>query len=204
MMHGHLLASVDVETTGVVSGYHEIVQIAVVPLDDDLRPFDQVAPFYTNVRPDHPERIDEGSWQIHGLSLDDLTDSAPSQGRAADLFMEWFEALKLPAGRKLVPLAHNWTFEYGFLKAWLGQKTLEHIFHFHPRDAMVYALAIGDRMALAGRAAPFESVSLSGLCRAFNVNNPKPHDALHDALAEAEVYRAMLTQEGPQWLASSP
>jgi DNA polymerase III epsilon subunit-like protein len=154
-----------------------------------------VTPFYTNVRPDYPDRIDEGSWRIHGLNLDDLIDSAPSQERAADLLTEWFESLKLPVGMKLVPLAHNWTFEYGFLKAWIGQKALDYIFHFHPRDAMVYALALNDRIGLTGRPVLFESVSLSNLCSVFKVENPKPHDALHDALAEAEVYRAMLTMD---------
>jgi DNA polymerase III epsilon subunit-like protein len=192
-LHGNMLASVDVETTGVVPGYHEIVQIAVVPLDGKLHPIEEVAPFYTNIRPACPDRIDEGSWRIHGLSLNGLMDSAPSQATAADLLLEWFEALKLPMGRKLVPLAHNWTFEHGFLKAWLGQKVLDQLFHYHPRDAMVCALAINDKMAYAGLAPPFTSVSLSNLCRTFKVENPRPHDALHDALAEAKVCRAMLT-----------
>lgn len=192
-LHGNLLVSVDVETTGVVSGYHEIVQVAVVPLDGDMRPLAGISPFYSNVCPDYPDRIDDGSWRIHGLSLDNLVNNAPSQEKAADLLMEWFEAIKLPTGRKLVPLAHNWTFEYGFLKAWLGQKALDRLFHYHPRDAMVYALALNDRMRLNGRPALFESMSLSNLCRAFKIENPRPHDALYDALAEADVYRAMLT-----------
>jgi DNA polymerase III epsilon subunit-like protein len=193
-LRGNLLASVDVETTGILSGYHEIVQVAVVPIGHDLRPLEGIAPFYTNIRPEHPDRIDEGSWRIHGLGLDDLMQHAPSQEKAADLLTEWFEAMKLPIGRRLIPLAHNWTFEHGFLKAWLGQKALDYIFHFHPRDAMVYALAVNDKMACAGLAPPFASVSLSHLCSVLKVENPKPHDALYDALAEAEVYRAMLTQ----------
>lgn len=188
---GNMLAAVDVETTGVVAGYHEIVQIAVVPLDTDLQPAGR--PFYTNIRPDNPERIDKSSWNIHGLDLDNLLETAPDQEKAYDLFNNWFEELRLPTGRKLIPLAHSYTFEYGFLKAWLGAKGLDHFFHFHPRDAMVYALALNDRLGLAGKAARFESVSLTNLCKDLNITNEKPHDALSDSLAEAEVYRALLT-----------
>ena len=194
-LHGNMLASVDVETTGTVPGYHEIVQIAVAPLSDDLRPLAGVTPFYTNLRPEHPERVDLRSWQIHGLCLDDLIENAPIPERAADMLVEWFEALHLPISKRLVPLAHNWPFECGFLKAWLGPQGMDHVFHYHSRDAMGFAVALNDKAVFAGRQPLFESVSLSNLCRFFNVENAKPHDALSDALAEAEVYRAMLTTD---------
>jgi DNA polymerase III epsilon subunit-like protein len=190
-----MLASVDVETTGTVPGHHEIMQIAVVPLNGDLRPMEGITPFYTNIRPEYPERVDERSWRVHGLSLDDLMNNAPNQDKVADLLVEWFESLDLPMSKKLVPLAHNWTFECGFLKAWLGPQAVDHLFHFHPRDAMVYALALNDKAAFAGLVPPFPSVSLSKLCSIFKVENVKPHDALCNALAEAEVYRAMLLKD---------
>jgi DNA polymerase III epsilon subunit-like protein len=194
-LNGNMLASVDVETTGTVPGYHEIVQIALAPLNSDLQPLAGVTPFYTNLRPEHPKRVDLRSWQIHGLRLDDLIENAPSQEKAADLLLEWFESLHLPVSKRLVPLAHNWPFECGFLKAWLGPQGMDHVFHYHPRDAMGFAVTLNDKAVLAGRQPPFDRVSLSHLCQFFNVANPKPHDALSDALAEAEVYRAMLTAD---------
>ncbi len=198
MIHlfGNVLASVDIETTGTQPGHHEIVQIAVVPLNKDLRPLEDTTAFYTNIQPNYPERVDMRSWRIHGLSLDDLMTNAPNQDRAGDLLMEWFESLKLPISKKLVPLAHNWPFECGFIRAWLGPQGLDHVFHFHPRDAMAYALTLNDKAAFAGLELPFESVSLSNLCRIFKIENAKPHDALCDALAEAEVYRTMLISSG--------
>jgi DNA polymerase III epsilon subunit-like protein len=36
-------------------------------------------------------------------------------------------------------------------------------------------------------------VGLAALCEHFGVVNQKPHDALSDCLAEAEVYRCLLT-----------
>ena len=55
-LNGCLMAAVDLETTGTQPGHHEIIQIAVVPLDSDFRPLASVRPFYTRVKPKHPER----------------------------------------------------------------------------------------------------------------------------------------------------
>ena len=110
-----------------------------------------------------------------------------------DLLLEWWQKLDLPVGKCLVPLAHNWSFESSFLKAWLGIDLACEIFHSHARDAMTYALSINDQAAFAGQNPPFKFVGLKSLCRFFKVNNTRPHDALADCIAEAEVYRAMLT-----------
>ena len=59
-LNGCLMAAVDLETTGTRPGYHEIIQIAVVPLDSDFKPLADVRPFYTLVKPNHPERESAG------------------------------------------------------------------------------------------------------------------------------------------------
>jgi DNA polymerase III epsilon subunit-like protein len=187
-LRGHEIAAVDVETTGVDSNFHEVVQIGLVLLDQDLNPTEKR--FYHNIRPDYPGRIDPGAVAINQLTMD-ILDEAPSQLQVADWLLEWYEGLNLGMGAKLIPLAHNWTFEYRFLSAWLGSKLRDEIFHFHPRDAMVYALGINDRYGLCG-AVPFEKVSLAYLCDFFGIVNEKPHDALADAIAEAKVYKALL------------
>lgn len=183
----NIIAAVDIETTGTIAGHHEIIQIAIIPLKR-LRPIG--CPFYTNIRPNHPERRDQQSLDINGLSIEELME-APSQKRVIDLFEEWFEELNLPIGGKIIVLAHNAYFERDFLRAWLGQETLDNFFHYLYRDAMTVALAIKDKMALVGKT-PFESVSLTNLCKVYGVTNKKPHDALADALAEAELYRTLL------------
>lgn len=193
-LNGNLLASIDLETTGLEAGYHEPIQIAVVPLNSDIRPLEGVRPFYTTIKPEHPER-QRGAKHVHGLALEDLVLHAPEQGKVQDLLVEWWEKLDLPFGKTLVPLAHNWAFESKFLQAWLGLDLTQTLFHGHARDAMLYALALNDKSSFMGLAAPFNQVGLNSLCKHFNVHNPSPHDALCDALAEAECYRAMLTME---------
>ena len=194
-LNGNLLAAIDIETTGSQPGYHEIIQVAVVPLNADLRPNPELRPFYHNIAPEYPERAEKEASVIHGLDLAELVLNSPSSGRVADLLLEWFEALDLPVDKRLAPLAHNWAFEVGFGKAWLGDEMFNHIFHFHPRDGMIFALSLKDRAAFAGEPDPFGYIGLGALCKKFGIVNENPHDALCDAVAEAEVYRALLLHE---------
>ncbi len=191
-LDGNLLASIDFETTGLRAGYHEIVQIAVVPLNADLRPTPEVRPFYTNIAPNYPERAEVKSSRIHGLNMDYLMMNAPSQDKVADLLLEWWERLELPVRRSVVPLAHNWAFESAHGKAWLGDDLFSHMFHSHARDGMLLAVSMNDRAAFYGYPVPFSYVGLNALCGHFGITNEKAHDALSDARAEAEVYRALL------------
>ena len=194
-LNGNLMAAIDCETTGLEPGFHEIIQIAVVPLDSDFQPSTEIRPFYHNIAPKYPERAARGALTINGLDLADLMLNAPSSEKVADLLVEWFEAIDLPATKKLVPLAFNWTFEKSFGQAWLGEELWDHMFHFLPRDGMVLALGIKDRAAFAGEPDPFPRVSLSALCIKLDVENLNPHDALGDAVAESKVYRALLHHE---------
>jgi DNA polymerase III epsilon subunit-like protein len=196
-LNGNLLAAVDVETTGRRAGYYEIIQIAVVPLGADLKASadPKLRPFYHNLRPLFPARYERAALRANGLPIMDLAVHACHPDRVRDQFVEWFERLELPADKCLVPLAHNWSFEYSHLTKWLDLDLFSTIFHAHARDAMQLALATNDRAAFAGEPAPFNRVGLESLCSKLGVNNPQPHDALCDCLAEAEVYRRLLMRD---------
>jgi DNA polymerase III epsilon subunit-like protein len=186
MRFGNLLASIDVETTGTDPKYHEMIQIGIVILDNDLNPTEQR--FSCRIKPERPERADPAATSVHGLSFDEGLDA----DKVADLLEEWVASLKMPVGRKLMPLAHNHLFEYGFLTAWLGRAAYNELFGYHPRDSMVLALMLNDQARLRGEPIPFESVSLTELCKQFNIVNEKAHDALADSYAAAKVYKALL------------
>lgn len=191
-LNGNIMAAVDFETTGVKAGWHEPIQIAIVPLNADLRPMDGIRPFYTNIRPEHPERQDPEASRVHQIDMDQLLLYGLERGRVETLLIEWWESLGLPFERKLVPLAHNWPFEHSFFRAWLGHDLTNRIWHGHARDAMEYAVSLNDKAFMRGAKVPFGHVGLGDLCKHFGVINPKAHDALHDCLAEAEVYRNLL------------
>lgn len=196
-LSGNLLAAVDIETTGRQAGYHEIVQIAVQPLDAHINPLPGVLPFYTNIKPEYIRRIDPDSMRVHKLQLTDLLSSALNKMKVADLFDEWFQRLDLPYRKSLVPLAHNWAFEAGFLKDWLGLESFSQIFHPHPRDTMEFALSIADRAVFRGEKIPFPRFGIGSLCNHFGIPLLNHHDALADALAEAQLYKALMLCDIP-------
>lgn len=195
-LNGNVLAAVDVETTGRLSGFHEIIQIAVVPLTAELEPCKDIRPFYMNIAPSFPERAERNATNIHGLNLPQLQAECPDCWKVADLFDEWVQRLELPFRRQIVPLAHNWAFERGFLSHWLGLESFNQFFHPHPRDSMLLAISINDAAAFHGLPIPFSYVGLGSMCKRFGIEVGQAHDALHDALAEAKLYKALLTSFG--------
>lgn len=194
-LEDNLLVAIDLETTGLRAGWHEIIQIAIVPLDSNLKPFKEISPFYSNLRPLHPERASSRAGSIHGLSLKELVKIAPHPDCISELLHSWFENLNLPAKNILIPLAHNWAFESAFLTAWLGVEGKSELFHAHARDSMILSIGINDRAAMKGEPIPFRSVGLAAMCKNLRVINVNPHDALSDCLAEAEVYRKLIKFE---------
>jgi len=192
-LSGNVLAAIDFETTGRRPGYHEIVQIAILPLDHHLKPHPDVPTFYMNIRPEHSERCEPGAFAVHGIDIDLLMTHAPSQDRVVDLLCEWFNKLDLPQNRVIIPLAHNWPFESAFIKGWLGIELTDQMFHSHARDSMLLAASLNDRAFFIGEKAPFSRLGLVPLCKQMGIPYENAHDALADCQAAAELYKRLLT-----------
>jgi DNA polymerase III epsilon subunit-like protein len=188
----NLMASIDIETTGRTPGYHEIIQIAVQPLDNLFEPVRGINPFYMNIAPEFPERAEKEATVVHGLNLTDLQATAPEKGKVLDLFGEWFQSLELPFRKNLVMLAHNHSFEVGFLKAWMGIDLYGEYINPLIRDSMGFAIALNDRAHCRGEEPLFKSFSLPALCKQFGIENTQSHNALADAIAEAKVYKTLM------------
>ena len=192
--NNNLLCVLDLETTGLVCGYHEIVQVAILPLDSDLKPHASLPAFYREMKPKHPERASKKAMRVNGLSLEKLS-FAPSQEEVADDFHDWWAALKLPVGKKIIPLTQNGPFDIPRSKLWLGEALYDTSFTRRGRDTMFSALLINDRAAWRGQSIPFPSVGLKALCKYFGIDIEGHHDALADCIATAKVYKELLKME---------
>ena len=191
-LNGNMLAVVDVETTGRVAGWHEIIQIAVLPLDSEIQPSTFYKPFYMHLVPQQLDRVDARAMKVNGLDFDWLVSHGVDQERAVDRFEEWFQALDLPYNKKLCPIAHNWSFEKGFIGNWLGLEMFDSIWHPHSRDTQRVASFLNDAAGYHGKKIPFPSVSQKSLCKKFSIRNANEHDALADCIACAELYRGLI------------
>lgn len=210
-LNGNLICSVDVETTGFIAGHHDLIQIAVLPLDIDLTPFKGAMPFYMNMKPKRPENVEAEAMAVSRINFARLMQSSHDPWDAADLFDEWFEGLKrptanrraiLPEGKKLIPLAQNWVFDRGFIIDWLGMPSFDSMFHPWYRDTLAVAQYLNDEYSqnltnVFEAKVPFPKSNLAYLCSQLKVKNRQAHDALADTVATAEVYRKMVLRQIP-------
>lgn len=195
-LNGNLLCAVDVETTGIKAGFNDLIQVALLPLDSNIKPSKTAPPFKLNLTPKRPENIDPKACKIHRLKRAELISNSIDPFKAADLFDDWFEKLNLPlAGnthKKIMPLWSNGGFDKSFLIDWLGYDHYNHYFHFHERDTQSLALSLNDRFDFHNERVPFPKVGLTYLSNALDIINENPHDALSDCITTAEVYRRIL------------
>jgi len=197
-LNGHVLCAIDTETTGLVPGYHDIIEIAVVPLDEYLKPI-QMLPFVTFIRPKdrYPDSWTQGAYEQHGISKTVLLESGLEPHRASDLFEEWVAKMNLAPGKKIAPLCKNWPFDKAFIADWLGPKTLDALFWYQARDLGPVVHFINDVAEFNHQKPPFPQQSLQAVRGALKIPPNKAHRALDDALTLAECYRRCVVGEVP-------
>lgn len=196
-MNGHLLCVVDVETTGDTPGFNDMIQICVLPADSNLRPHKKYRPFYQNIKPKRPQNVNFKASTVHKLDMATLINKGIEPYVVEDMFYDWFNALNLPEGKKVAPLASNWVFDKGFIEEFFGKKAFDEHFHFHYRDTQVDALLYNDRADFHGEGYPFGRIGLNDLAAKFGIINEKAHDALFDCITTLEVYRRLVTMWTP-------
>lgn len=185
-----LLCAIDTETTGLDPLKHEIVEIAIQPLDANIEPSKTIMPFSMLIRPQKP--MEEGARNVNKIPEEELQTYGVDPWTAAQALEDWFTSLKLGRTRQIVPLGHNYAFDRSFMISWLGFKTYEHIFAYHYRDTMNAAGYINDRAAFHNVKPPYQRIGLASLAARHEVSYDGAHRALRDAQITAEVYRRQM------------
>lgn len=186
------MCAVDVETTGLKVGFHEVWQICVLPLTTLYKPDTSIIPFYQEIRINYPERIAKRALSISKITFAEKQKRALDPFTCSDLFEEWFQKLKMPLNGKICPIACNWPFDRSFLIELLGWESFNDFFHPHYRDVMGAGIVFMDQKEFRGEPVPFRRFNLQELCYQTGVTNLKAHDALQDCIATAEIYRRIL------------
>lgn len=198
--NGCQCCAIDCETGGLDPCFHEILQICILPLDSNFFPRKDVLPFYINMVPDFPERVEPAALKVNKLNLARLINEGIEKESAKDLLETWILKLGLPMNRggfnrcKILPLGQNYAFDKSFISQWLGASLYNDWFHYHFRDTMSTALYQNDRAAMHAQSVPFPKVNLAYLCSQLKVPLDRGHDSLADCLATAEVYRRQISQ----------
>lgn len=205
-LNGNLLGVVDVETTGDNPDKHEIIDVCVLILDKNLKPSKGVLPFNISMRPENMETIDYEALRATGNDIygarenvckskeriHDAVLKGMSQYAGSELLVQWFERLGLGMYKRIMPIAHNWTFDKSFLVKWLGPQTMDYIFDPRFRDTMSTSLFMNDVADFLDQPYPFQKNNLQYLCSTLNIERERAHTALDDCVATAEVFRRMV------------
>jgi DNA polymerase III epsilon subunit-like protein len=183
---------VDTETTGLCPNENSVIELCILPLNSDYSINKSVLPFNMMMQPIPGKKIDRDAMTINKIDLPKVMTSCVDAYKAADLLVEWFEKLRLPAYKRIIPIAQNWPFDRAFIMNWLGRLTYELLFDRHYRDTMALAASYNDIADLRGERIPFPKISLGALATRFGIVNPDPHRALGDCVTTAGVYKNLL------------
>lgn len=161
----------DTETTGLDSREDRIIEIGGIELDNHF-PTGRTLHLYINPgdRKVHPDAL-----AVHGITDEFLSDK-PAFAEVAEQILAFFDGAKW--------IAHNATFDMGFINAELGRLGMPAI---APSDVI-------DTLSLARRKHPMGPNSLDALCKRYGIDNSHrtKHGALLDSELLAEVYIEMI------------
>ncbi|MHB1941925.1 MAG: DNA polymerase III subunit epsilon [Acidiferrobacteraceae bacterium] len=168
----------DTETTGLEAHQgHRIIEIGCIEIVNRRLTGRNYHQFL------NPDReIDAGAMDVHGLTLESLSDK-PRFHEIAEDFLAFIKGTEL--------IIHNAPFDTGFINQELG--LLERL--GQPASARVLDghCTVLDTLVLAREMHPGQKNSLSALCKRYGIDDS--HRALHGALLDAqilaEVYLAM-------------
>ncbi|HAP77840.1 MAG TPA: exonuclease [Acidimicrobiaceae bacterium] len=170
-LHQQRFAVVDVETSGLSTRWHHVLQVGVVVVDGDGTVLDR---WSSLVAPRRRWWFRVGPTNIHGIRRRDVK-RAP---QGAEVFRELAQRLE---GARFV--AHNAPFDVAFLRkaSRLHQVPLQ-------IDEPLCTL----RMSRALDPERLHSHRLADLCARYGIDLTRPHDALADADATAALLPHLL------------
>lgn len=178
-----LLAFVDVETTGLQPGWHEMIDLGLVMTDLDGRILDSL---FLRLQPQHPERTSEGARRVNAFDAERWRDlGAIPPGTAVDSLRAFHR--RTAGDRHVLLVAFNSQFDTAFLDHLFRTTgaTWRELYHYFVLDIPSMAWSLG-----------YRDLSGTELARRFGVED-EPHVAdLHTgitgAMLNVRIYRALL------------
>lgn len=174
-MRKHNLAFIDTETTGIDINKHEIIEIGCVLTTNKLEIIEE---FEIKIKPEHIENADPVSFKINHYNEKDWEDACTLK-EAMNIFSEKV--------KDCIMVGQNVAFDSGFLENAFSKTDILNKMHYHKLDT------ISITWAKLHEDSDIDHFSLRELCKAFNIKNENPHNALSDAKATYELYKKLMS-----------
>lgn len=183
-----LLAFLDVETTGLVPGWHEMIDLGLVVTDLEGVPVDSL---FLRIQPEHPERASEGAVAVNAFDPERWRALGALAPAAAVDSLVRFQR-RVAGDRPVMLVAFNSWFDTAFLDHLFrrSDRSWRELYHYFVMDVPSMAWSLGLR-GLTG----------SALSSALGVpDEPRvaeQHTGLTGARLNARLYRALLRHRNP-------
>jgi DNA polymerase III epsilon subunit-like protein len=177
-MFEELFICVDVETAGPTPGQYALLSIGACLVDDPY------VTFYAELQPDS-ENTSPEAMAIHGLDLETLKQTGLPPQEAMAKFASWLKGVT-PATHKAIFVALNAPFDWMFINDYFHRYMGENPFGHSALDIKAYY------MGQTG--VNWCETSLKHISSHFLEEHPLQHNALTDALEQAEIFRKILAQ----------
>ena len=179
-----LLAFVDVETTGLTPGYHEMIDIGIVMTDLGGV---ELGELFLRIQPEHPERTSEGARAVNAFDEARWRElDAVSQADAIQQLIAFHRAI---AGeRQVLMVAFNSHFDTAFLDHLFRsqERSWRELYHYFVLDLPSMAWSLGIR-GLTG----------SNVSARLGVEDEphvaEQHTGITGARLNARIYRALVS-----------
>ena len=181
-----LLAFVDVETTGLIPGHHEMIDIGIVMTDLDGTDLGEL---FIRIQPEFPERTDEGARAVNAFDADRWRElQALSKIEAIEAMLAFHN--DIAGDRNVLMVAFNSHFDTAFLDhLYRSQdRSWRELYHYFVLDLPSMAWSLG-----------FHGLTGSSVSSMLDIED-EPHVAeLHTGITgarlNARIYRGLLARK---------
>lgn len=180
----------DVETTGLNSKEHCIVQLAgLIEIDGQI-----VDTFNFKIKPHRFDNISPEALKVTGLTIEELQ-TYPESSTVYFNLIKLFERYinRFDRSDKFIPIAYNGKFDMDFLEAFFLHNHDKYFGSWMSRY-LLDPLALAKVFFMEGNI-PIKDFHLSTVCAHFDISL-NAHDALEDVTAMRELYRRMIEELG--------
>jgi DNA polymerase III alpha subunit (gram-positive type) len=180
-----LLAFVDVETTGLIPGHHEMIDIGIVMTDLEGH---ELGELFVRIQPQHPERTDAGARAVNAFDADRWRElDALSPAAAIEKILAFHTSVA--GNRNVLMVAFNSHFDTAFLDHLFRSqdRSWRELYHYFVLDLPSMAWSLGLR-GLTGS-------NISGVLGIEDEPHvAELHTGITGARLNARIYRGLLAR----------
>tara|TARA_R110002051_G_scaffold57487_2_gene106332 strand:- start:1040 stop:1594 length:555 start_codon:yes stop_codon:yes gene_type:complete len=171
-----VFVSVDVETSGPIPGEFSLLSIGACAVADPEKTFScELRPINRN--------FDPKALEVTGLSLDELERTGLDPSDAMRKFADWLATL-VDSNRSLVFVGFNASFDWSFVN---------YYFHrFHEANPFGFTALDVKALYMGATGCSWSDTRSSKIAERLKPKLKGNHDALQDALYQAEVFRLVV------------